>query len=546
MKRFEKMLPWLLGLLAATVLFAGLTAVCDLRYENSDDMLFVKGFMGFEGGEPVSFTLYTHTFLAWLLYGLSKALPGIAWFSVFQAGLLWLSAVVIVKALVQLGGGRGAAGAAMFLGVFAAFACARISYTTTAALAGAAAAVQLLTLPAGKKRGGLLLAVFLLMCAYSLRQMTVLPLLAYCLLALCYLGAERFSAQKSLRPAVMAAAVLLGVLAVFVGVREIEITARGQRETLEWQQSRIELFDYTGFESELAPALAADSGLTERQTALVQQWYFWDSDLDAEAFRAMTAAYANEEKNGVFAKLSDFLNASPRYGCAVALLLLLAAWIFLCDEKPRWATLTALLALLGGLVMIVYLCWRGRVLFRGLDTVFFPCAAVLMGLAVQSRPKKGRRAAAAVLCAALLLTAGADAYLTVDVLREKPDWVSRQREEELERFALKHSDKLIVRTPDLLRDTRLFPDTRGGLPVNTAIWGDWYCRMPGWRQQLEAYGLDPDAVSLADWTDGTLVFAADESGVPQTLLDGVSEAVGYEVAAEVFGTEGTLMFYQLR
>ena len=103
MKVFRKMLPWMIGLLAATVLFAGLMAVCGLRYENSDDMLFVKGFMGFEGGEPVSFTLYTHTFLAWIQYALSKAFSLIPWFSVFQVGLLWLSAAVIVKCLIQLG-----------------------------------------------------------------------------------------------------------------------------------------------------------------------------------------------------------------------------------------------------------------------------------------------------------------------------------------------------------------------------------------------------------------------------------------------------------
>ena len=412
-------------------------------------------------------------------------------------------------------------------------------------MAGAAAAVQLMTLRGDKRTGGLLLAVLLLMAAYSLRQMTVLPLLAYCLLVLCYEGAKRFSARKNLRPVIVSAMVLLGVLAVFAGVREIEITARGQRETLAWQKNRIELFDYTSFESNIEPALAADSGLSDKQVALVQQWHFWDSDLDAEAFQAMTKAYADEEKDGVFKKLGDFLRASPRYVCAIALLMLLAGWIALCDEKPRWASLAAALALLGGLVMIIYLCWRGRVLFRGLDTVFFPCAAVLLALAVQCRPQ-GRKALAIALCIALLVTVGADAYLTLDVLREKTDWVSQQREAELEAFALQNPDKLIVRTPNLLRDTRLFPDVRGGLPVNTAIWGDWYCRMPGWRQQVAKYGLVPDHISLADWTSEAMVFAADASGVPQVLLDGVSEAVGHEVKAEVYGAEGTLTFYQLK
>ena len=83
-KRLRRMIPWLIGALTAAILFLAVANVGGLRYENSDDMLFVKGFMGFEGGTPVSFTLYTHTFFAWILYALSTWLPGLAWFSLFQ------------------------------------------------------------------------------------------------------------------------------------------------------------------------------------------------------------------------------------------------------------------------------------------------------------------------------------------------------------------------------------------------------------------------------------------------------------------------------
>lgn len=72
MRMKKKLLPWVAGAILAALLFAGLACICTLRYENSDDMLFVKGFMGFEGGEPVSFNLYTHTFLAWGLNALSR------------------------------------------------------------------------------------------------------------------------------------------------------------------------------------------------------------------------------------------------------------------------------------------------------------------------------------------------------------------------------------------------------------------------------------------------------------------------------------------
>ena len=546
MKRLRWILPWLAGALIATILFAGLTAVGGLRYENSDDMLFVKSFMGFEGGRPVSFTLYTHTFLAWILYGLSAAVSQIPWFSVFQLGLLWLSAAVMVKCAIRLGSWKGLIGSVLYLGVFAAFACARLSYTTTAALAGAASVMQWMELAKARTRCQQACCIFwgaaLFLAAYSLRQMTALPILAYCLLALVWHGARRWTMKLSLRPVLTAAAVLCGLLAVFAGVREWEITARGQRETLEWQQSRIELFDYTSFEKNISPALEAESGLTEKQTQLVQQWCFWDTDVDAEAFQTMTQAYAGEHREGVFKKLGDFLGANPRYLCAIAFLLLLFLWIVLSDSSFRLSSLAALLALLGGLIMLLYLCWRGRVLFRGLDTVFFPCGAILLALALHAgRP--GRKLTAALLAAAIALSAGMDAFFTLDVLSGKPDWVSQQREAELESFALKHPELLVVRTPNLLRDTRLMPDVSGGTPVNTAIWGDWNCRMPGWHQQLAAFGFDSSSFHLRDWVDSPIVFAAADDSPPPLLTEAIAESIGRPVTAELAGTEGTLSFF---
>ena len=545
-RRFRWMIPWLVGALAAAVLFLGVAAVGGLRYENSDDILFVKGFMGFEGGTPVSFTLYTHTFLAWILHGLSVALPSIAWFSVFQLGLLWLSAAVIVKCAIRLGSWKGFIGSIMYLGVFAAFACARLSYTTTAALAGAASVLQLMELEKARTRAGRIFCLFwacvLFLSAYSLRQMTALPILAYCLLSFAWYAARRIKAGLSIRPVVVAAVILCGLLAIFAGVREAEIAVRGQRDTLTWQQSRIELFDYTSFEQNVAPAAESESGLTETQTQLVQQWYFWDTDVDVNAFNAMREAYAGEEKDGVFQKLGDFLKTSPRYVYAIAFLVLLALWIILGDDQSRLSSIAALLALAGGLVMLIYLCWRGRVLFRGLDTVFFPCGAILLALALRTAVP-AKKLISAALCAALVLTVGADALLTLDKLDERPDAVSQQREAELEAYALKNPDKLVVRTPNLLRDTRLMPDVSSGLPINTAIWGDWYCRMPGWHQQLERYGFNGADFHLSDWADSPLVFATNEDAPPQLLLDGIAESLGSSVRYDKIGTEGTLSFF---
>ena len=73
------------------------------------------------------------------------AAPGVAWFSVAQLGMLWISAAVLCLCLLRCG--RAARlhsvvcslAALLFLGVFASFLCTRLTYTTTAALLAAAA-----------------------------------------------------------------------------------------------------------------------------------------------------------------------------------------------------------------------------------------------------------------------------------------------------------------------------------------------------------------------------------------------------------------------
>ena len=147
MQKRHTMLAWALGAGLTLLLFAALFAVSNFRYENSDDALILKSLMGFEGGVPSDFSLYVHTLLMGALAALSRALPGTPWFSLLQLGLLGFSCTVLAKSLLQLSWKRrgvltGLLVAVLYLALFAAFACCRVNYTTTAALAGAASLLQ--------------------------------------------------------------------------------------------------------------------------------------------------------------------------------------------------------------------------------------------------------------------------------------------------------------------------------------------------------------------------------------------------------------------
>ena len=173
MKRFlEKWTLWLPPLLA-TLFFVTLSRVTYFRYENSDDFLIARTFLGFEGMRPVPPHLYLHPALVWVLNALSAAAPGVAWFSVAQLGMLWISAAVLCLCLLRCG--RAARlhsvvcslAALLFLGVFASFLCTRLTYTTTAALLAAAASGLLVCAGVVRRRVGpcvLLSAALLPVC----------------------------------------------------------------------------------------------------------------------------------------------------------------------------------------------------------------------------------------------------------------------------------------------------------------------------------------------------------------------------------------------
>ena len=220
----KRLCPWLIGLLVATLLMTALGLYTGFAYAGSDDTPMLRSSMGYEGGEPSTFHLYLHTALAWLLWALAKLFPGVAWFSFLQLGFLWISAAVIVKSLCQIARRRGLPmllGALMgagFLCCYAMYVSCLVSYTTTAALLGAAAVAQLWSVDATGEapaiRRGVLASALLLLGGYCLRQLSVVPPLCFWLLTGCYklLAARRAGASMKplLKGALLTAALFAG------------------------------------------------------------------------------------------------------------------------------------------------------------------------------------------------------------------------------------------------------------------------------------------------------------------------------------------------
>jgi len=128
-------------------------------------------------------------------------------------------------------------------------------------------------------------------------------------------------------------------------------------------------------------------------------------------------------------------------------------------------------------------------------------------------------------------------------LQARPDTVSPARQAALEAYGLEHPESLILYGPNLLRDTRLFPDVSRGVPANLMIWGDWYCRTPSWYGQLARFGVDGAFFSAACFLGDNVRLAVDSDMPPEPFLAYLAEGAG-PYTFSVADRRGDIRFFQ--
>lgn len=579
----KKAAPWITGLLLTAVFFAALQATQYFRFENSDDILLVKGFLGYEGGTPSGFNAFVHPFLTRPLQWLSSVLPGVPWFSWLQLALLFGANAVLCQSFLQCSnGGRASsliaiAAAGLFLTVFSLFLSCRLNYTTTAALVGAASVARLLA--AGMRRrneafvrslppGDLLSSILLLACAYCLRSAAALPSLVFWVWAYLLIWIQRKDDRARSGDAFPRKTLAIGfvaclcIMALLPLARMVEIRTLGLEDWQRWHEAKTSLMDYHGAAFDLvSDRQLQELGWSRSELELVREWYFMDRNITTDALERLARVHTEAASASPLAillsalgTLTSFFSTHPAYLFSGGLLLLLCCiilWRVMRNPGERtwvpWLSAGVLLLAFG---MLVYLCIRGRILSRAVDSILLPAAAMLFCLALSQReqPKSQPRARAltAVLCLLCIGLAAGNFALTWRQLQARPDTVSPTRQAQLEAYGLEHPDQLFLYTPNLLRDTRLFPDVYGGIPANLMIWGDWYCRTPSWYAQLAKFGFDGPAFTAEDFLGERMMFVCGPEGLPPALIPYLEHALGDTVEAQTIDTLGDLIFYRFR
>ena len=376
---------WLTGAVMASALWLFLLAFADVYFSANDDQFLLRTFTGGAPAGASTFHLYIHAMYAFPLAWLNRLVPGVAWVSVLEIALLWLSTTVIVKSIIQCFENRckthayakGTFFAACFTLLFLFYLCARPTYTIVAASLSAACVAQLLSVDCENASDrqiirSMLLSLVLLVLCYGLRQMTALPALAFCGVAFLYRFITFRRVWKPMLTVLCCVIVVMGGLAI---AREAEITLRGQRDYLAWQQARISVLDYITLEN-LSKEARETIGWSDAQVTLLDNWYTMEEAVSTDAFRYVREnEYNARTRTTPGAAILDFRTRSPWIAFALVVLFLTGVCCvagLVLRRRGLW-TFLALMAAAGGcLVLLAYLTIQGRLPFRAVMVPVLP------------------------------------------------------------------------------------------------------------------------------------------------------------------------------
>ena len=213
----KRALCWLIAALLTAAVMGFVIGCTDITYAENDDATIMRSFMGYESGEPATFSIMIHGLLAIPLGLISTAFPDLPWFTYAQLAMLALSCLIISKSILQIFVRHqkplwlGAVFAAMFVSVLCMKHITELTFTITAAALAAAAVLQMFSIDhdrgAWRVVVGMLGALGLVLLSFALRYEGVLAVLAFCGLAFVMIVLSQYGlgkqAKRSLLPMVI-------------------------------------------------------------------------------------------------------------------------------------------------------------------------------------------------------------------------------------------------------------------------------------------------------------------------------------------------------
>lgn len=528
---------WLWGAGITALLWGFLLCFSDIYFAANDDQFILRAMTGFQPGGTPDFHPFLLGFYVYPLRWLQHFFPGVAWYSLLELLLLALALTVILKSLLQcwLRAGRrlrtGLLLCAGYAALYGSNYLARVTFTVTGAMLGAAAVAQILSIDCQSASDrsllrAMTLAILLLILCYGLRQLSLVPVLGYCgiafLLRFCSFFGFGKQTKRSARPMLVAAGLALLILGGLFAGRALEIRLKQKQDALQWQQARSQVLDYINLKS--LPSEALESvGWTDEQRILLDKWNTMDEAISTEALRSVRKNWYNSETTTTAgAAIEDLRWRSPWFVQTMVVLFGLGLFALFCAFRNRrenpWLPLALLMTGLLCFLFFCYLALKGRLPYRAVTVALLPAAAMvfcLLGECPLPTARKGWRAALGILLA-VSVAAPLPALLGA-VRRHRSPW-DYNAHADMDAQALTHPDLLLIYSTELVNDMRMFPDTSQGVPQNLTFWGGWSRGSDEYNAKLAAFGLDGEHFTAADWLRPALRFISLKEAPDEALL----------------------------
>ena len=528
---------WLWGAGITALLWGFLLCFSDIYFAANDDQFILRAMTGFQPGGTPDFHPFLLGFYVYPLRWLQRFFPGVAWYSLLELLLLALALTVILKSLLQcwLRAGRrlrtGLLLCAGYAALYGSNYLARVTFTVTGAMLGAAAVAQILSIDCQSASDrsllrAMTLAILLLILCYGLRQLSLVPVLGYCgiafLLRFCSFFGFGKQTKRSARPMLVAAGLALLILGGLFAGRALEIRLKQKQDALQWQQARSQVLDYINLKS--LPSEALESvGWTDEQRILLDKWNTMDEAISTEALRSVRKNWYNSETTTTAgAAIEDLRWRSPWFVQTMVVLFGLGLFALFCAFRNRrenpWLPLALLLTGLLCFLFFCYLALKGRLPYRAVTVALLPASAMVFCLLGECGLPRLRKSGAAVLCTMLVLGMIYPMSAMLPVLkRQRSPW-DYNAHADMDAQALAHPELLLVYSTELVNDMRMFPDMSQGVPQNLTFWGGWSRGSDEYNAKLAAFGLDGEHFTAADWLRPELRFISLKEEPDETLL----------------------------
>ena len=530
-------LCWCWGAGITALLWGFLLCFSDIYFAANDDQFILRAMTGFQPGGTPDFHPFLLGFYVYPLRWLQRFFPGVAWYSLLELLLLALALTVILKSLLQcwLRAGRrlrtGLLLCAGYAALYGSNYLARVTFTVTGAMLGAAAVAQILSIDCQSASDrsllrAMTLAILLLILCYGLRQLSLVPVLGYCgiafLLRFCSFFGLGKQTKRSARPMLVAAGLALLILGGLFAGRALEIRLKQKQDALQWQQARSQVLDYINLKS--LPSEALESvGWTDEQRILLDKWNTMDEAISTEALRSVRKNWYNSETTTTAgAAIEDLRWRSPWFVQTMVVLFGLGLFALFCAFRNRrenpWLPLALLMTGLLCFLFFCYLALKGRLPYRAVTVALLPAAAMvfcLLGECPLPTARKGWRAALGILLAVSM--AAPLPTLLGAVRRRRSPW-DYNAHADMDAQALTHPDLLLIYSTELVNDMRMFPDMSQGVPQNLTFWGGWSRGSDEYNAKLAAFGLDGEHFTAADWLRPALRFISLKEAPDEALL----------------------------